>query len=249
MRSYVDILDSEEIKKEKLIQADYESDQNCIKMILDISFNIFKSYDAVLTVEGEIENEFYQMGLSLIYKNINYLYTAYKLTGIGQYSVARLTFRNVYESLIILKANAIKSDLGLLEKWKSGENINLKANVFRKVDSPNSRSMLNFWDYLCKLTHSTKYSIQTMFDYKKEEVDLNYTFILILLYLNFHVLNRYIANRSLDAKVDRLIITEEGSSLKEQRDGLKKAFSLIKKEHSKETRSVINDFCKVWRFK
>lgn len=70
----------------------------------------------------------------------------------------------------------------------------------------------------------------------------------MLLYMNYHVLNRYVFTDGMKAMADRNIIALDDISIKEKRDILRSKLKESKNSLSKEPQKVLTDFSKVWKF-
>lgn len=217
-----------------------------IEGILNLEEDILISYYTIFQVKGCIEEKFYLMAVSILFKNINIIYSAYKLTKLGQYSAARILFRNVYESLIILKSISITKDEELINQWIDGREIKLNVQIFKKIKNPNSKPLRTFWDDLCKFCHGTLESNQYSVEFTYQQAQANFAIISLLLEMNFHVMNRYVASASDKSMVDRLI--EEGETLKEKQATIREMLKTQKKAYSPTMKGIIVDFEKVWKF-
>lgn len=161
-------------------------------------------------LEGQLCKKIYPMSISIIFKNINYLYSSYRLTYMGQYAAARVIFRNVYESLIILKAISITEDESLMNEWLDGKDINMRRRIFQNVTEPKSLPMKRFWEDLCKLCHGTIESNQYSLGFNYRENMANFVLIEMLLEMNYHVLKEYVTGKGDLASISRLIGKESG---------------------------------------
>ncbi|MCI6630850.1 MAG: hypothetical protein MSH20_08625 [Lachnospiraceae bacterium] len=222
-----------------------------IEIILDLEEDMLASYYAIAYIEGKTFNEFTQMSSAIINKNLDYIYAAFKLTQYGQYAAARTIFRNIYESLIILKTVALSDNQQLLADWMDGKDISMRKKIFGKIISPQSEEMKRLWNDLCKFCHGTVFSLQQSYDYNliKTELQYNYVVLIMLLYMNYHVLNRYVFANNMKAMADRNICTsEDDMDTKEKRDLLRVKLKDSKHSLAKEPRKVLTDFSKVWKF-
>lgn len=221
-----------------------------IRSILDLEENMLATYYAIAHLDGKILKEFTQMAITIISKNIDYIYVSFELTQIGQYAAARTIFRNIYESLVILKTVSISSNQQLLSDWMNGKDINMRKKIFEKIYYPQSEAMRILWGDLCRFCHGTVFSRQQSHDYNKIKTAVEYNFVVIemLLYMNYHVLNRYVFSDNMKAMVDRNICTFEDMNTKEKREALRLKLKESKRSLSKEPQKVLNDFSKIWKF-
>lgn len=230
--------------------ADFAEKLEEIVTILNLEEEMLASYCVVADLQGKVYKEFAQMAIRIINKNLEYIYAAFILTQRGQYAAARVIFRNIYESLIILKTVSITDDQKLLNDWLDGKCINMRKRIFEKITSPKSEEMRVLWDDLCKFCHGTVVSGQWSYDYNEIKRSLTYNYIVLemLLYMNYHALNRYVFTDGMKAMADRNIIILDDISLKERRDILRSKLKESKNSLSKEAQKVLTDFSRVWKF-
>lgn len=232
--------------------CNYGEDIKDIEEMLNLEEEMLSSYSVVMYMNGKATHDFPIMAVHIINKNIHYIFSALQLTQVGQYAAARVLFRNIYESLIILKTVSITKNQGLLKKWFDGDNINLKRTIFRYIESPISVEMEELWIDLCRFCHGTIYSCQqiTEYEYSKEKIMYNYILMKMLLFMNYHVLNRYVFSASMKAMVDRNIyLWDDPLTLKDKREILRSKMKEFKMKISKTPQRVLIDFTKVWKFK
>ena len=222
-----------------------------IESMMNLQDYMLAAYRAMAYLDGVESEEYMLMSVAIITKNLDYIYNALELNRKGQYAAARVIFRNVYESLIILKTVALTKNEKLLSSWIEGEEINLRREIFSQITHPKSEEMKRLWNDLCRFCHGTVFSCQALFDYDKAKHDIEYNYIVImmLLYMNYHVLNRYVFSENMKAQADRMIFIEGEESIKEKRKILRDMFRERKQALRKEPRKVLTDFSKVWKFK
>lgn len=202
-------------KNNEMCDQEFAWDIHLIELNLNMQYDIFSHYFITLIKDPYAHGEKYtEMIFSAIFKNLLSLISALDLTRKGQCGSARMIFRNVYENLIISKYIALQKDYVLLKKWEDGEDISIAKEIFRKIKYPNSEELKEFWKILCCYIHGTVYSqsIYMKFDQLKEDMDLNFVFIQMLLCMNYHVMNSYALNQSLKYYTKfALNCTEQGS--------------------------------------
>lgn len=250
-KRYVDFMKDVCNECEKRTKADYAPKQEEIEELLNRFDNIFGAYYAIVIRDGELRSLRHQVGSASMYKNLNYLYVSYRMTCMGQYAVARAILRNVYESLLIIKTAVLKKDDQLLEKWVQGKDISLNREVFRCVEYPCSPQMIKFWNDLCLFTHATVESWQSDFVYERHMDDFlcNYILIQVMIYMTYHVLNRYLLDNNLLQKIERGINWGKGNSFKKLREEMRVYLHAVKEQQNTEVKRVLTDFSKVWKFK
>ena len=107
-RNYTEITEEDmqwTIEKEKV---DFEYDIKFIEKTINLLDDILAAYTTAICLKGMIKSKLAQISMAIIRKNIDYLYSTFLLTRQGMYGSARVIFRNIYESLIILKKEAIR---------------------------------------------------------------------------------------------------------------------------------------------
>lgn len=247
---YIHTMDSYESNCIEKGNIDFEKYIADIETILNLQDDMLAAYCAIAFIDGGWD-EFRQMSIAILSKNLNHIYNALTLNKRGEYAAARIIFRNVYESLIILKTVSLTDNQKLLDNWMNGDEISLRREIFSKITHPQSEPMKMLWNDLCRFCHGTVFSVQESFDYNyaKSQMEYNYIVITMLLYMNYHVLNRYVFSEGMKAKADRYIHIEGDISTKEKRDLLREIFKASKQSLREEPQKVLTDFSKVWRLK
>lgn len=235
------------------IELNYDIEINRIKEAIDAQFDLIEFYISSIVYDPYTDCDSYTNILfSFIYKNYVTLYSTFDLTTRGFYGSARMLFRNIYENLVISKTIAITKDEVLRLRWENGSQISLKSQIFNKVISPSSEAMKEFWADLCKFTHATIDSQQMLFDYQnlKNEVAVNYAIIKLLIIMNYHVLNSYAANRSIQYYTAYAIDIAEGSNaFNEKKQNIRKQVDSLRKSLVNLPRQAAIDFTrKKWLF-
>ena len=250
-RKYVDYMKEVCNEYEVKTKIDYAEERVSIELLLNELDCMFSAYYAIVVRDGELESLVHQVGSASIHKNLDYLYMSYRMTCMGHYAVARGILRNVYESLLIIKTAALKKDDQLLEKWIQGNDINLNREVFREITSPRSPQMIRLWKDLCSFTHASVESWQADFVYDRHKDDLlcNYVLIHMMIYMTYHVLNRYLVDNNIAEKIDRGIKFEEGNSFKKMKAEMKASLYAMKESQNADVKRMMLDFTKVWKFK
>lgn len=183
-------LDNELKKLSNEINATYQEMFNHFKQIIDYEIEIISLNFIVLDYKG---NYFTEIILSICYKNIISLISCIKLIEQGFLGSAKIIFRNVYESLVIGKMLGITNDAELYNKWKSGTQISLKKDIFRKLVKTPSQESLEFWEFLNKYTHATVHSQDFCLDIDDKEIANCNSIITTLLVMNYTLINQFIS--------------------------------------------------------
>lgn len=237
------------IKKFELMFCD---DINIIKSNLNKQFDMIFLYMHIIDSDSYAEtDEYTSMSMTAIYKNLISIYSALDLTRQGLYGSSRIIFRNVFEFLILSKAVAIKEDNLLLKRWESGEDVSLRKDIFRDLLSPNSDEIKEYWKLMCEFTHGTVYSQQVVLKYDDivNELTFNIVCIKMLLDMNYHVLNTYVANRSIQYYTEFAVDIEERGRFKKSKKDIRNQINIMRKTLEKLPLKVVRDFCKKWVFK
>ena len=248
--TYIDTIKKEErkarLKNKKLFSREIDR----IESVLNYEEEVLMAYFTLYNMEDRLEDKFYAMAISIIYKNINFLYSVFRLTCMGQYAAARVGFRNVYESLIILKTISITKDKALMEDWIAGKNISLKTRIFKNIEYPNSQAMKQLWEDLCKFCHGTIDANQYSLEFNYNETSANYVIIEMLLEMNYHVLEEYVADPVDKHVVDQLLdVIPVKVSFKEKRVMMSNLFEEQRKSWGEGVKEMFIDFSKVWKYK
>jgi hypothetical protein len=169
-----------------------------------IKSNIEKQSDLIFlyanaSYDHSHDDKLAKTAFGAVYKNCVSLYSILELTLQGLYGPARVIFRNIYEYLVLSKTVSIINDNTLLNKWENGEAISLRKHVFNRMLKPKSNELMELWDLFNKYTHGTIYSQQICLEYNsiKIEIQFNLVCIIMLLDMNYHVVNSCIANNSI----------------------------------------------------
>ncbi|SHI46147.1 hypothetical protein SAMN02745176_00378 [Lutispora thermophila DSM 19022] len=137
--------------------------------------------------------------MSGFYKSLLSIYSAYDLNIKGQYGSARILLRHAFEYLLLAKYCSLSKNYILIKKWENGEDIYLGREIIPHLTESLQKRFKNFWKLLCQFTHASVYSQQVQIDAEKNEMDinLNFSFIIAFLEMNYHLLNRHVINNSM----------------------------------------------------
>lgn len=212
-------------------------------------YEVLRQYSIVILEEQEERDVL--ANISLL-NNIEYLHIAMFLNSRGQYAQARALFRNVYETLVIVKYMMITDNTVFVDKYRNNKTVNLNAEVFKKVsmDLKDKNILEKFYFDLCSFSHFSGCSNSLAVDDKARfaEVGANYGICRILLCLNYHVLNSYCYKSNHKANIDRMVITAEDEvTPAEQRKRCRESNSILKKDMNNFGKNVVNAFTKKWK--
>ena len=212
---------------------------------INLQFDLLNCYTKTLTYDPYAQGENYTiMILSAIYKNLLSFCSALELTRRGECGSARMIFRNIYENLVISKYISIQKDNILLNKWENGEDILINKEIFRKIKKPDSKELKEFWNSLCAYVHGTVYSQQVDLEFNnlKNDFNLNFVFIKILLCMNYHVMNSYALTRNLKYYTKTTLDYLEDGLYQKKITKMREEIKKIKKGLLKDPQKIIYDF-------
>jgi len=245
-------LEKDIVRNKELFDKEFSNEIKLVKNNLDRQMEILDLYLKVVVYDPyAISEKHTNMSLGVIYKNLLSIYAALKLTEQGLYGSARMIFRNIYEGLVISKTVAIKKSDIMLAKWENGEDINLRMEVFRSIKTPNSEALKEYWGILCSYNHATTYSQQVGLEYEdgRNEIAFNVACLEILLDMNYHVLNSYVANKSIQYYAEFMADTRGKGSFSTMKKGIRSQIRVMRKIFNKTPRRIVIDFSRKWTFK
>lgn len=111
------------------------------------------------------------------------LYNAHQLLLRGEYGVANILLRQVFEYLVIGKYFYKQQNEIWAEKWLEDRKYEVYDKILRLLKIPDKKHLCDFWKVLCSLAHATPSSQQISLDGQFNEIDieLSYNVVLILL--------------------------------------------------------------------
>lgn len=249
IKSFINQMEDFSKKVSRNSSIEFKEEIDLIRSNIDNQYDILNYYISTKTFDPYARVANYTvMILSANFKNILSLYNALELTVSGQCGASRMLFRNIYENLAISKYISISKNSCLLSKWENGDEISVGNEIFRKIKSPRSYVLSEFWRNLCCYVHGTVFSSQVdfLYDNLRKEIKLNLAFIEILLYLNYHVMNSYaVGNRLKYYTKFGLDCVEDGLYDKKIKN-IRKEVNLIRKRLYKDSKKIVYDFCLKW---
>ena len=110
------------------------------------------------------------------------LYNAHQLLLRGEYGVANILLRQVFEYLVIGKYFYKQQNEIWAEKWLEDRKYEVYDKILRLLKIPDKKHLCDFWKVLCSLAHATPSSQQISLDGQFNEIDieLSYNVVLIL---------------------------------------------------------------------
>lgn len=236
----------------EIIESRYQEEIMLIRKNFDAQMDLMGLYLLVIDNDPYVEQDEYTLMLfSAIYKNFITIYSAIELTLNGLYGSARILFRNIFEFQIIAKATALRQDTDLLKKWQQGEDISLRREVFSKIQKPNSPEIKELWKTLCQFTHGTVYSQQVKLKYEdiKDDVKFNIVCLKILLDMNYHLMNAYAANNSIQYYTEFMSDLQKEDSFKNKKKLIQNQLTELRRNLQPQPKKVIYDYKLKWIFK
>lgn len=127
------------------------------------------------------------------------LYNAHQLLLRGEYGVANILLRQVFEYLVIGKYFYKQQNEIWAEKWLEDRKYEVYDKILRLLKIPDKKHLCDFWKVLCSLAHATPSSQQISLDGQFNEIDieLSYNVVLILLCCKHVLVNYFYSNRKL----------------------------------------------------
>ena len=177
------------------------------------------------------------------------LYNAHQLLLRGEYGVANILLRQVFEYLVIGKYFYKQQNEIWAEKWLEDRKYEVYDKILRLLKIPDKKHLCDFWKVLCSLAHATPSSQQISLDGQFNEIDieLSYNVVLILLCCKHVLENYFYSNR----KLMRLIklspeVAKEMVNLRQKSAAwIKETTSLFSEDGIK----VLKDYKRYWVFK
>lgn len=234
------------------ISKKFEKDISSLNAYIDSTFELIRQYYTALMCDGHQEIEL--LAYDSIFSNLEYLSIAVFLNSRGQFAQTRALFRNVYETLVIVKYMMITENDEFTEKYKNDREIKLKADIYKNVSMNNNdkRILETFYQHLCSFAHFSFYSnsLTGSDDDRMNEVNANFELCRILLCLNYHVLNSYCFLGKYKAKIDRWVIPLENDiSTKEKRQICHNINKSTRKDLTAAGKNIVLAFSKKWKLR
>ncbi len=231
----------------------YSNELHEIDVLVDAFYEMYRTYYAIYYMDhgGQL---FHKIASGVLLNNLNYLMASKNLTIEGQYVQARGLYRNIYESLVMLKYASLSQDIELMEKIQQGMEVSLKRDIYKKVTLKNEcQDILKiFWEHLCKFDHFTADSLALpgSLNCEDEDFNMNYVIAIILLCMNYHVFNSYCFRGNMKEKSDRYIhVGKYEISPQEVREYCRKCYTEARREVSPFGRKIIRAFVSRWELK
>ena len=102
------------------------------------------------------------------------LYNAHQLLLRGEYGVANILLRQVFEYLVIGKYFYKQQNEIWAEKWLEDRKYEVYDKILRLLKIPDKKHLCDFWKVLCSLAHATPSSQQISLDGQFNEIDIEF---------------------------------------------------------------------------
>ncbi|UZJ43814.1 hypothetical protein OOT55_14275 [Marinimicrobium sp. C6131] len=180
------------------------------------------------------------------HKSMIGLTTAFYLNRQGLWGAARPLIRHAFESLIVAKYCSVNNDSEIFDKWVDGLGIYFTNGILKKIEHPSTEEFSRFWGLMSEYSHSTVYALQPDFNFDdyRDDIDLNFVFIEIMLECKYHLLISHIITSDMKYYQDRYKDKERASELRRL---LTANYSEAKKGMAKGSRCLIKDYRCSWK--
>ena len=191
-KPFMDYANDESNKISIFIEKENKIDILIIEKLINNINHLMNSHlSALHTTHSHLQHKSQSIILSAIYKNFYIFYSSLELLKKGFFGSTRVLLRQSFEFLILGKFCAITNNQKVFENWKDGKTVYFSNEVLKKINNPNISEIKQFWILLCKYAHSTSTSqqINLSWDDNKKDINLTFTFIILLLDCHYHLLN------------------------------------------------------------
>ena len=113
-RDFVKKVDEELKNNKEKMNIREKKKLQVLRNLINIEYSIFEISIADFMFGMTTEEDAY---LSMEYKMLVSLYTCLKLNEVSLYGEAKMIYRNIYETLIVLKGIRVKKSRKLFEQW------------------------------------------------------------------------------------------------------------------------------------
>lgn len=179
-----------------------------------------------------------------IIKSSHLIFSANKLVLSGDFGIARILFREIFEYLLVGKY--IYYNRGFADKWLGKEEFKVKRQLWDRLKSPKAEQLITFWNLLCNQAHSKVNSGQIGIrenDYT--EVLASFKINLLLLRLKKHLIELFTAlefelRPAFFRNYERLLDFNDKTTMFYEKK--------LEVHFIEEGIKVINDYCENWNF-
>lgn len=228
------------------IQKENEIDILIIeKLINNIHFLMNSHLLTFHTTHGHLKHNSHSIILSAIYKNFYIFYSSLELLKKGFFGSSRVLLRQSFEFLILGKFCAITNNHKVFENWQDGKTVYFSNEVLKKISKPNTNEIKQFWIVLCKYAHSTSASqqINLNWDDNKKDINLTFSFIILLLDCHYHLLNSILLPNAIKSFIN---YHDYDGKIKKCRYEINEIFKHRRKIYGEGTKRLVKDYKSTW---
>lgn len=184
--------------------------------------------------------------MSAVGKNFFVLHSALMLTRSGLYGPARTLLRHVFGYLVVAKYCALSEDDRVFGRWDSGDTVYFTKGVLNKIVKPDNKELKDFWNLMCKYSHSTNTSQQIVVEWKGCEEDIYVTlcFIRALLECQYHLLNSVLITKSMRSFALR---NDDEHQIPPIREENRKLLKVTRSSMGKKARDLVRRYVAAWQ--
>lgn len=244
-------------KNRKRVLKEFEKDCSLVTSLFDKMQFLIDQY-SIRFILGIGNGKNADVMLSTLVKSMYNLHAVIDLTQNGNIGPARIIIRNIFEFLVMGKYILLHDDHSARVKWDNLEYINIDRRIFQNTIYPDNESkeaFIKWWTLLCQYAHATRASGQESYEYDdiKAEINMNLTFILMLLAMLYSYMNKFLVTPYFKNYLKSLAEAQPNNSTLantiEYQQFLKKAFRYVKSILSSECEQILNYYSANWRIK
>lgn len=195
-RDFVKKVDEELKNNKEKMNIREKKKLQVLRNLINIEYSIFEISIADFMFGMTTEEDAY---LSMEYKMLVSLYTCLKLNEVSLYGEAKMIYRNIYETLIVLKGIRVKKSRKLFEQWYNlNKNISIQDKILNPIKKPDNSNLKQFYKYLCTYCHSNPVMGQMINedDHKCGELKESIIMLEILILMNYFFLINFVTTKS-----------------------------------------------------
>ncbi len=186
--------------------------------------------------------------LQCFLKNIHLLYNCHGLILQGNYGTVNILQRHIFEYLLIGKYLCIIKSEEKAKRWLEKRRFDVYDEIIKPLKKQGKTSLHDYWVLICNQAHATTVSFQITLEHShiKKETYAALYFILLLLRLNYHLLNSHLISRRLKYwKLNYGYSEIEDEEVRKMADICKnEVFNIFQRPGKK----LIKDFESNWKF-
>ena len=215
-----------EARNRNVIESKLANHITIFTQLFDVQQTLFHNHIAGIKDPYYDFSEYRIVLMQACRKNSFLLYNSHALIVRGQYGAANILLRQIFEFLIIGKHCSTQEDDIAASKWLDNRQYNVYKSVISKLAMPINKNINEFWKILCNYSHATTSSNQVFLSAEivHQEIYTAYTFLLLLLRCNYHLLNTHFIDRGLIYRCNKWYpeVKDENSLKRREAKNLKK---------------------------